>query len=741
MKKNLEINTIFLSSKSSTSPKSVRFYSFFSTNVRFLRNQLNFHRHRRCQTFVESNFKCCFDFREVVQILLILSFLFANSPTFAQKKGQARIDSLIDELPKIKNDTFKVRTYNRIVEEYFFIDTDKAMSFCRLGLQLGTKMNWSRSIAVFSASIGRAYSGKGNYDSCMFYYNRALAIHKKNNDFWNMASVLNNMGVVEQDIKSDYPKATKYYIEALKVAENVPDKYITAICYDNISMIYLFQKNYVKALDYGLRGLLLREKLTKINDTGIDNTREIGNALTSVGNIYVEMKDWENAKAYLQKAIKIHQKVGNKEGLANAYSNLAITFETDYRKKIELGLKAKKLWDEVNPNHLEAIGNMANIGTAYFDLVRTDTLKKLKTERNELLNQAESYLQKAIKLSEENGEIAYKSQHLGSLAELQALKGDYKNAYNNFRAFQNAQDSLYSQQTKNEIAGLESKREIGLRDKEIELNKLAIENQEKQRIGLLIGLGLLAIIGGLLFWQNQTRKRTNTTLLHLNSELDEANKIKAKFFAILSHDLRSPVANLISFLNLQKNAPDLLTDEIKERNQQKITESAEGLLETMESMLLWSKGQMQHFQPQVKQIEVSELFEYLQKFFINSQNVNISFENSKQLHLVSDEDYLKTIMQNLTNNAIKALKNTTNATIYWQARQENGQIILSITDNGSGISEQQLNALYSDETSIGSKTGLGLHLIRDLAKAIACKIAVKSTPNFGSEFQLIFVNV
>jgi signal transduction histidine kinase len=52
---------------------------------------------------------------------------------------------------------------------------------------------------------------------------------------------------------------------------------------------------------------------------------------------------------------------------------------------------------------------------------------------------------------------------------------------------------------------------------------------------------------------NLIRKKTNTTLLHLNNELDEANKIKAKFFAIISHDLRSPIANLVSFLNLKKD--------------------------------------------------------------------------------------------------------------------------------------------------------------------------------------------
>ena len=97
-------------------------------------------------------------------------------------------------------------------------------------------------------------------------------------------------------------------------------------------------------------------------------------------------------------------------------------------------------------------------------------------------------------------------------------------------------------------------------------------------------------------------------------------------------------------------------------------------------------------------------------------------------------------MQNLTNNAIKALKNKENAQIRWEAKQENEQIVLAIIDNGAGISEEQIKTLYSDEAAIGSKTGLGLHLIRDLAKAIACKISVKSSSSFGSEFQLIFVN-
>ncbi|WP_438499039.1 hypothetical protein, partial [Listeria monocytogenes] len=92
---------------------------------------------------------------------------------------------------------------------------------------------------------------------------------------------------------------------------------------------------------------------------------------------------------------------------------------------------------------------------------------------------------------------------------------------------------------------------------------------------------LVGIIGLLLFRQNQNRKKTNQKLQVLNQELDEANKIKARFFSILNHDLRSPISNLIHFLHLQKENPELLDEETAARMQTKIISGAENLLSSM----------------------------------------------------------------------------------------------------------------------------------------------------------------
>lgn len=93
-------------------------------------------------------------------------------------------------------------------------------------------------------------------------------------------------------------------------------------------------------------------------------------------------------------------------------------------------------------------------------------------------------------------------------------------------------------------------------------------------------------------------------------------------------------------------------------------------------------------------------------------------------------------MRNLTGNAIKALENNDNPTIRWKAWQEESSTFLAISDNGKGITTEQLKAFYDENESVGIQTGLGLHLIRDLAKAIDCSISVHSEANTGTEFIL-----
>lgn len=54
-----------------------------------------------------------------------------------------------------------------------------------------------------------------------------------------------------------------------------------------------------------------------------------------------------------------------------------------------------------------------------------------------------------------------------------------------------------------------------------------------------------------------------------------------------------------------------------------------------------------------------------------------------------------------------------------------------IKDNGGGTNIEKFRALYDDKMSIGTTKGLGMHVIRDLCKAVDCKIEVKTDTQWG----------
>jgi signal transduction histidine kinase len=247
------------------------------------------------------------------------------------------------------------------------------------------------------------------------------------------------------------------------------------------------------------------------------------------------------------------------------------------------------------------------------------------------------------------------------------------------------------------------------------------------------------LIAGLVYNQSMQRKKANLSLSQLNSQLDEANKIKTKFFNIINHDLRGPVAGFINLLHLQQNEGDLL-DETKQRKYiAKAAISAENLLETMEDLLLWSKGQMENFKPHIKPVSVESLFDFVKKSIPAQTVATVSFQQLGETVLHTDEHYIKTIMHNLTNNAIKALGTQPNGTIEWRGWQEGDVTFLAIKDNGPGATDEQLRPLYDETATIGIKNGLGLHIVRDMAKAIGCNILVNNKLERGIEIKLVFI--
>jgi signal transduction histidine kinase len=325
------------------------------------------------------------------------------------------------------------------------------------------------------------------------------------------------------------------------------------------------------------------------------------------------------------------------------------------------------------------------------------------------------------------------------LSESHAQSGNWKEAFVYQNIYTKANEAMLNESAKQTIANAEAQfqnrtkqEKINLLSAENKVKNLQIENTRKTQIYLGIGFVLLLTIAGLLYMQNINRKRTNRKLQVLNSELDQANKTKARFFSIINHDLRGPIANLIHFLYLQENHPELLDEESEKRLKQKTTTGAENLLSSMEDLLLWSKSQMDNFEPQPQNITIDSLFSDTAKHFSNTENISIIYNNPEKIELFTDDNYLKTIIRNLTGNAIKALEKTLNPAIEWKAYTKNNKTILSISDNGPGGTNEQFKALYDETTITGISSGLGLHLIRDLAKIINAEITVVTHPESGT---------
>ena len=644
---------------------------------------------------------------------------------WSQNLSYKDIDSLMVVLKTQQDDSLKCKNYNAVSRIYLYKSVNEGMRFAKLGMALGQKLNWQRGIAMSHISLGMHLISKGNYSMASQELVKAEAISRQLKDRENLARTFNQLGILKANL-SRFPESLDYFFKSLKIFESLKkNSYNLSIagCYENIGTVYNLNNSHQKAIENYKKAIAI---LAKIEAYELEYAMNIAN----LGTIYQKQGKYRMAIATYEIAEKKLLRLQDNFGIAfvNSWLGSAYLEEKQYDISIEKSQKAVSAIGKSGDKELMTT-TTHNLGYAQ--------LEKVMSSGNDFeLNDAFVNLSTSLKMHLELG------NHEGLIKDYLHLSDYYKHKKNFSKSLEFIEkhiaykDSVFNFKNKQSLQNLDDQRTIDLKNKELQINKLTIESKEKQKWYFIFGILLLGIIGSLLFYQSRNRQKTNEKLQLLNAELDQSNKVKARFFSILNHDLRSPVSNLIHFLHLQKDNPELLDEESKRRMENKTISGAENLLNSMEDILLWSKGQMENFKPQPKKIAIDVLFEDTLKHFESEEKVRITFENPDNLQINTDEDYLKTILRNLTGNAIKALEKIEKPNIIWKAWQENYQTFLSITDNGFGGTQEQFKALYDDKEVVGIKTGLGLHLIRDLAKAIDCEIRVDSKVDEGTTITL-----
>ena len=655
----------------------------------------------------------------------ILFFLLLPMLAFSQKKvGQALIDSLFIELPKKKEDTLKVNLLNSLSFEYQNFDNQNGEKYGKNAFELSKKLNFKKGMALAAKNIGVNLSIQSKYKEANVYYDIVL---KNTNDKTLLCDVYRSIAV-DYTEQSNIKQSLNYNLKALTLAEAIKDDNRQGSSLVNIGIINAHIEKFDLAITYHLKAI---DKFKKTN-----NLDKIALTRSYLADCYFNKNQNDKALEQYLLSEKTIAKSGNIIFLEKVLNSIAhIYLQKKNIKEAQAYILKSLEYNKITQNKYNLSIEENTLGAIYFDLGKSAINKK---QKNEYLSLAVVHISNALKLKKEIGELSHISDLYRILSNIQVKQNKPTEALTSYKSHIIYRDSVFNSENKETVKNLEDKREIELRDNQLKINKLSLEANQKQKWLLFSGLGFLAIIGGLLYYQSRKRKLTNQKLETLNQNLDQANKTKTRFFNILNHDLRSPVANLIDFLHIQKNSPDLLDETTKNRIQETTLTSAENLLHSMEDILLWSKGQMQNFKPEFKKILVTDLFEATKNHFASEENVSIVFENIENLELFTDENYLKTIIRNLTGNAIKSIQKTENPMIIWKAWQENNKKFLSITDNGKGVTDDQLKALYDENEVVGIKTGLGLHLIRDLAKAINCEISVDSKIDVGTTFTLKF---
>ena len=263
---------------------------------------------------------------------------------------------------------------------------------------------------------------------------------------------------------------------------------------------------------------------------------------------------------------------------------------------------------------------------------------------------------------------------------------------------------------------------------------------------------------------NKLLRKANHEIEGKAKELEIANKYKSEFLANMSHELRTPLNSIIVLSQLLENkkANEPLTEKQLEYSKT-IHSSGKNLLRLIDDILDLSKVESGKIDINFDQVNLAELAENTKSLFtpiILQKNIdfNIEIEDGLPEKIISDEQRLQQIINNLLSNAFKftetgyvkmniCIPKEEDIKNYKIEENVNKLISIEIIDTGIGIPADKQTLIFEAfkqvDGTISRKyggTGLGLSISRELARLLGGNIYLKSEEGKGSKFTLVFLD-
>jgi two-component system, sensor histidine kinase and response regulator len=229
------------------------------------------------------------------------------------------------------------------------------------------------------------------------------------------------------------------------------------------------------------------------------------------------------------------------------------------------------------------------------------------------------------------------------------------------------------------------------------------------------------------------------------ADLAQLNADKDRFFSIIAHDLRSPLAGLLGLSEtLAANLSAFTPEEVGEAADE-MAKCSRNLFQLLENLLEWSQLQTGRMECRPDRVELTAVLKELAELFgpaVQQKDLKLKLD-LKRVTAWVDHRMLQTIIRNLISNAIKFIP--VGGTITLRCGLRDGWAMAEFHDTGLGIPSDQLVNLFGGSATPASRsgtagergTGLGLVLCRELLDRSHGSISAISTPGLGSTFTIL----